>query len=233
MGSRVTSEQHSLVASQQQKKDWEKIFVESEIAQDMRRNRDEKTKDVSNQDAGADKMQYRIGWSGVLPDEKLINLKDNLATASNASLGVNSSGSSTNSVDGKASDKYMIHAKSHISTAHNETRVVIPVVNQGLQLKEPDMVKPGSNSPHTNNSFAKKDMVGKVGLHIYRTELGELKIWMRDSSISNRQGVLIIRELKGIFSKIGVSLATFTLNGEMLYSDYRETESLTEGEVTL
>ena len=231
IGSRVTSDQNSLVTSQHQKKDWEKIFIESEIAQDKQQNQDDQTKDGIYQDANSDNTHSRSAAPEILQDDTQIIPIDHMTT--DITDGVARSGFVANFGVANVSDVNLMTVKSDAVTANNEIRVAIPMSNQDLQLKAQNTLKSGANQVYSSNLFAQNTKVGKVGLHVYQTEFGEMKIWMRDNSVSKHHGLQILRELKGIFSKIGVSLASFALNGEMLYSDNQETDSLSQGEVTI
>ena len=73
--------------------------------------------------------------------------------------------------------------------------------------------------------------VGKIGFHVYESATGELKVWLRDKSISKNQGMKIIGELNRMFLKLGKSLALFSLNGELVKPETNRSNSLIQDEV--
>ena len=229
----LTSDQRSLVVSQQQKKDWEKVFLQSELAQEQQHDYEEQKNISFHQDEGIKKVASEIDGQELTKHDSIINSDDYLSATRKDFRGVlQCASSATNSNEIDAIRTNINDSKGVVSTTINETRVATPLLSQQT-IKEPSEMKSNTHIIHNSSNLTHSKPIGKVGLHVYRTEQGELKIWMRDGSLTKQQGIAMIRELRGIFSKMGVALAKFTLNGETLFLDNQETDSLTKGEVTI
>ena len=228
----LTSDQRSLVVSQQQKKDWEKVFLQSELAQEQQHDYEQKKNISFPQDEGIENFESGIDGQESMKHDNIINPDDYRSAARKDYRGVSQFPSSANSNEIDVIRTTTNNPKGSVSATIDETRVVTPLLNQQT-MKESSELKSNTHIVHNISNFTRSKPIGKVGLHVYRTELGELKIWMRDGSLTKQQGIAMIRELKGIFSKMGIALAKFTLNGEMLFIGNQETDSLTDGEVTI
>jgi len=62
-----------------------------------------------------------------------------------------------------------------------------------------------------------------MGLLVYKTPEDELKVWLRDKSISEKQGMVIVKNLQKMLTGIGISLAAITLNGNIVKLDTLKT----------
>jgi len=89
-----------------------------------------------------------------------------------------------------------------------------------------------SNTPVVNNSMAKNGSsanlsslqwhivpqvkASKTGLYIYKSDSDQIKVWLRDRSLSKQKGLALISELRKILSHIGINLVEATLNGQLI-----------------
>jgi len=236
MENHANNNHNSLVISQQQKKDWERIFVESELAQ--RQQNDCGKKDCSFQDmAGDDHQSGNAGRDLLRVDNKLYqeqypsivqkDLSDVVQSVNHDKQGVQ------DGVCCKGNHYNTDNSELYSGVVTEDSPMPASLTNQQPRWKLTNIERSSGSPVIDSNYFARAIKVGKTGLHFYQTEKGELKIWMRDGSLSKQQGLAIIKDLRGVFSKMGISLMNFTLNGEELYQDDHKIESRTEGEVTI
>jgi len=236
VGNFAKNNHDSLVISQQQKKDWERIFVESELAQHQQNGSTEERNTYQDM-AGDDRHSGKTGRDLPQIDNKLHQeqhpsiLQKDLSDVEQSVI--HDSQDVHDVICCKARDLSTNNSESHINVVTEGSGMPATLTNQQSQLKSTNSEIPTNNLVNDSNYFARAVKVGKIGLHFYQTEKGELKIWMRDGSLSKQQGLAIIKELRGVFSNMGISLMKFTLNGEMLLLEDHKIQSRTEGEVTI
>jgi len=85
-------------------------------------------------------------------------------------------------------------------------------------------------SPNSNNSraplqidqsynFSKptKSEISKSGFHVYVTENGEIRVWLRNQALNVNAGLTLLQKLRNSFNQLGYTLDTFSLNGEAIF----------------
>ena len=80
--------------------------------------------------------------------------------------------------------------------------------------------------------FQKRSKVVR-GFNVFVQENGDIKLWFREQSYTNKQGIELAGKLRLMLSEAGVRLAKFTLNGVVIFNDGNEAKTDIVDEVVM
>lgn len=207
--------------------EWEKAYLE------LNDNNDQQTKTATNaQGTSSDDLHATITSATSLTRE---NVEGRLAKTPESNIAWPT---------GVAGKDNLVHVSTSLGLPSQGSRPVAHVYNT---LFQPNSTAPqaGINTNGLQNfNFSEQlaspqwqieSMVqpAKMGLIVYKTADNQFKVWLRDKTIMKHQGAKLIKELRGMFSTLGSTLAVVTLNGEEIFNNNSQLNSNINDEVAI